>query len=1021
MARINTYQVDNDIGANDIIIGSEYNGVTSSGIPIYKTKNYRLSDLQLFFGGGNFESAAPITIETLPAGNKKWVHDNITRTSSTSSVTLVHKGTFTAMNSITSDNKGHITATTLATYTLPDYQFNIAADSNPGSDNAVIDINGSNFETLTVLGGVVLTSEITADDTITIDHDDVTRSDSSTLTPSTLTYGTADTGKFTAVTTVSTTGQGHVTNVQSTQFTLPEIYSFNVRGDNTDATQAITDNNTLIIAGTAPISTLSSATDTVTISHDNITRSTETNTASSAPAFGGTFAALDSVSSNAQGHVTASNKTTVTIPNTVFTGPSGNPVDTSGARGLVPGPGTADGLKFLRGDSTWATIPETYNFFIAANSDTDPVSNKEIVDGETLSILGGTYLTSQVSGDNVITINHDAGGTLTETNITSITNTAFGGTFTVMGSVGRDTQGHLNSARPVTVTVPGNLFSSSSLQNGSQVGGSIGLVPKPSSTDGGKFLRADASWATLPVNYSFSINADATVTNDPVFNKQITSGQTLNILGGTNLGSTVGADDTVTINHNTFNTTTSTHGDSGDAIGFGGNVTVLSGLTPSNGHITNIESIQINIPSLPTYDGDDIDIDTGALTGAAIVSDIDFNVTTNTLGHVTDANGTVSTRNLTLADLSYTGALDANKYVLPTDLDGDDIDIDTTALTGATIISDLDINITTDTSGRVTDANGSVSTRALTLANLGYTGDTDAKNHQTAAELRTAIGTGNNNLVPAQGTSGHFLNHLGAFSLPPDTNTNTTYSAGTGITLSGTSFSLTQTTNTANAYYRIPFMNSNVINIDNTTSHFSFNPSTNGLTVGTIGVGVTPFANTLSSSTNIDLIGNGGILSYASNLYLTSNAYYNSGWKAKTTGTTSLLIVKSSALEYHVDTSSQSAGAATAFSKVFFVTSGGIVEANNFRISSDKRLKSEIEPIKEGLEVIKKFTSYNYIKGGEKESGFIAQEVKKVIPHTVYENKEGYLSMSDRGVLAHMHKAILELEKRLISIEEKLK
>ena len=58
-------------------------------------------------------------------------------------------------------------------------------------------------------------------------------------------------------------------------------------------------------------------------------------------------------------------------------------------------------------------------------------------------------------------------------------------------------------------------------------------------------------------------------------------------------------------------------------------------------------------------------------------------------------------------------------YVLPTDLDGDDIDIDTTPLTGATVISDLDINITTDTSGRVTDANGSVATRTLTAANLG--------------------------------------------------------------------------------------------------------------------------------------------------------------------------------------------------------------------------------------------------------------------------------------------------------------
>jgi hypothetical protein len=103
------------------------------------------------------------------------------------------------------------------------------------------------------------------------------------------------------------------------------------------------------------------------------------------------------------------------------------------------------------------------------------------------------------------------------------------------------------------------------------------------------------------------------------------------------------------------------------------------------------------------------------------------------------------------------------------------------------------------------------------------------------------------------------------------------------------------------------------------------------------------------------------------------------------------------------------------------VTASGNYTGANFVVSSDKRLKSEIEPIKEGLEVIKQFTSYNYIKAGEKESGFIAQEVQEVIPHTVYEDKEGMLSMSDRGVVAHMHKAILELEKRLISIEEKLK
>ena len=56
----------------------------------------------------------------------------------------------------------------------------------------------------------------------------------------------------------------------------------------------------------------------------------------------------------------------------------------------------------------------------------------------------------------------------------------------------------------------------------------------------------------------------------------------------------------------------------------------------------------------PSHPGDDFSVDTGALTGATVISDIDINVTTDTSGHVTDANGVVSTRTLTLADLGYT-------------------------------------------------------------------------------------------------------------------------------------------------------------------------------------------------------------------------------------------------------------------------------------------------------------------------------------------------------------------------------
>jgi hypothetical protein len=53
----------------------------------------------------------------------------------------------------------------------------------------------------------------------------------------------------------------------------------------------------------------------------------------------------------------------------------------------------------------------------------------------------------------------------------------------------------------------------------------------------------------------------------------------------------------------------------------------------------------------PDYLGDDIDIDTGVLTGATVISDLDFNVTTDTKGHVSDANGAMATRELTPANI----------------------------------------------------------------------------------------------------------------------------------------------------------------------------------------------------------------------------------------------------------------------------------------------------------------------------------------------------------------------------------
>ena len=170
--------------------------------------------------------------------------------------------------------------------------------------------------------------------------------------------------------------------------------------------------------------------------------------------------------------------------------------------------------------------------------------------------------------------------------------------------------------------------------------------------------------------------------------------------------------------------------------------TALDGKVDDSQVLTNVPAGAVftdTVYTHPTYAGDDFSIDTGALTGATVISDIDINVTTDGLGHVTDANASVATRTLTLANLGYTGATNANYYTHPS-YAGDDINLDTGALSGATVISDLDFNVTTDTLGHVTDANATYSTRNLTAADIGAqpAGNYEIATKQTSTNINNS-------------------------------------------------------------------------------------------------------------------------------------------------------------------------------------------------------------------------------------------------------------------------------------------
>lgn len=95
-------------------------------------------------------------------------HDATTRTDTSSSASPGYGATFTAVDSVTSNATGHITALNLKTVTMPSaeaYTFNVTGDSGT---NQVI--NSGN--TLDIAGGTNITTVVGATDTVTVNLND---------------------------------------------------------------------------------------------------------------------------------------------------------------------------------------------------------------------------------------------------------------------------------------------------------------------------------------------------------------------------------------------------------------------------------------------------------------------------------------------------------------------------------------------------------------------------------------------------------------------------------------------------------------------------------------------------------------------------------------------------------------------------------------------------------------------------------------------------------------------------------
>ena len=128
--------------------------------------------------------------------------------------------------------------------------------------------------------------------------------------------------------------------------------------------------------------------------------------------------------------------------------------------------------------------------------------------------------------------------------------------------------------------------------------------------------------------------------------------------------------------------------------------------------------------------------------------------TNSFLGRDTDSDGNVEVLSATAARGILNVADGANNYGHPTQ-SAITVDSDTTLLSGATVISDVDIDISVNTLGHVTAASYTTATRDLTLSDLGYTGDTDA---EANVATNLAIGTSNGTTQQITSSTGNNVN-----------------------------------------------------------------------------------------------------------------------------------------------------------------------------------------------------------------------------------------------------------------------
>ena len=707
MAKIENYQKDTSLHGKDKLIGSSY-VVTSNNIDQYTTGNFTLEDLSDYFAGQISITPGNLPLKT----NGGIVYETI------------NNQEYLKIDLSATDITGQL--------------------ANSDLVNSYITINGSNIELggsidipvgdiTSVIAGTYLNGGGTIND-VTINHDNTSRSDT-TSSPSQLAYD----GTFTAITSVSTNATGHLTAINTATYTLPSsdetndyVDSIAVTGTTTktitlgrtgtlsDLTADFTDNDTIpndatitlsagtYISGGGDFTTDQSSAETITFNHDSTTR-TDT-TSSVGPNHGANFTVIDTLTSNATGHITAANVKTVTLPN----GANDNTITLSAGTYLSGG-----------GDFT---VDQSFNETLTINHDSTTRSDTTSTDNnnsheDTFTVVDSisTNATGHVTGINVKTVSFPADTNQDiDVNVSNLE--------TRLGQIGNTSIGSSGS----TITIPNlTVTGTQTINNVEVISTSSGIVFEGTSNDANEttlnVINPTADRAINLPNKSgtvaltddietYDLSVSSSGTADSIDLDLVNSGGTdiVVVTGGGGVDVALNSAQQFTISH-TDTSSQSSVNNSGNTfiqditVDTYGHITgITSGTATDNDTITQIreDNSSYRTGNITLQSGTNVTI-TEPSAGTFNFAATDTN-TTYSAGGGLDLNGTVFSHTDTSSQSSVNNS--GRTYI-------QDITLDTyghvTGLTSAT-------ETVTDTNNYVTGASVSgTTTKTLTLTRQG--------------------------------------------------------------------------------------------------------------------------------------------------------------------------------------------------------------------------------------------------------------------------------------------------------------